>query len=69
MTERPFGPLDQYQPFVDEFGRITPEWYSWLGLLCNELNRLRDIEARVAAIRQGQDPEPPRGVIIGGIDG
>ena len=69
MTERPFGPLDQLQPFVDSDGRVTPDWYSWLHLLCNELNRLRDIEARVAAIRQGlQDPEPPR-VIIGGVDG
>ena len=51
MTERPFGPLDQYQPFIDEFGRVTPEWYSWLGQLCNELNRLREIEEEVARVR------------------
>lgn len=59
---RPFAPLDQYQSFVDEFGRVTPEWYSWLKQLCDELNRLRDIEARVAAIRAERPPH-------GGVDG
>lgn len=59
---RPFGPLDQYQPFVDENGRITPEWYSWLKALCDELNRLRDIETRVAATRAS-------GLPYGGVDG
>jgi hypothetical protein len=62
MSERPFGPLDQYQAFVDEFGRVTPEWYSWLKQLCDELNRLRDIEARVAAARRS-------GLPYGGVDG
>ena len=51
--ETPFGPLDQYQPFIDEFGRVTPEWYSWLGQLCNELNRLRAVETEVARVRAG----------------
>jgi len=62
MSERPFSPLDQYQPFVDEFGRVTPEWYSWLKQLCDELNRLRDIEARVARARA-------TGLPYGGVDG
>ena len=61
--ERPFSPLDQYQPFVDEFERVTPEWYSWLKLLCDELNRLREIEARAARGPEG----PPYD--YGGIDG
>ena len=37
MAERPFGPLDQYQPFVDENGRVTPDWYSLLTTLGRRL--------------------------------
>ena len=33
----PFAPLDQYQPFVDEDGRVTLEWYSWLSRLTEGL--------------------------------
>lgn len=33
----PLTPLDQYQPFVDEFGRVTPDWYTWLGLVAARL--------------------------------
>jgi hypothetical protein len=67
---RPFSPLDQYESFVDEQGRITPEWYSWLKQLCDELNRLRDIETRVAAAR-GTGPPPPPGAPYdyGDVDG
>jgi hypothetical protein len=38
MTTGPFAPLDQYQPFVDEFGRVTPEWYSWLSQIANRIS-------------------------------
>lgn len=51
MAPKHFAPLDQYQPFVDEFGRVTSEWYTWLDLLCEELNRLRQIEEEVARVR------------------
>jgi hypothetical protein len=67
-----FAPLDQYQPFIDEFGRVTPEWYSWLKQLCDELNRLRDIEVRVAAARALPEvPRRPTGppYDYGGVDG
>jgi hypothetical protein len=37
MTKSPFDPLDQYQAFVDEFGRVTPEWYSWLTQMANRV--------------------------------
>lgn len=41
----PFAPLDPLQPIVDDLGKITPEWYAFLKLLCDELNRLRELEA------------------------
>ena len=66
MVERkpvPFAPLDQYQPFIDEFGRVTPEWYAWLKSLCDELNRLRALEAEATAVASG----PPYD--YGGVDG
>lgn len=67
MAEKLFAPLDQYEPFVDEDGRITPQWYSWLMLLCDELNRLNTIPA---VRRRGPNsslygPEPASG----GLDG
>ena len=42
-----FAPLDQYEPFVDELGRVTPEWYSWLTLLCDKLNDIAETEGDV----------------------
>jgi hypothetical protein len=33
----PIAPLDPYQPFVDENGRINQEWYSWISGLCARL--------------------------------
>lgn len=66
MSERQFAPRDQYQPFVDEFGRVTPEWYSWLKLLCDELNRLREIEAEAVKVRSIPSGPP---YDYGGVDG
>jgi hypothetical protein len=67
---RHFDPLDQYQPFIDEFGRVTPEWYSWLKQLCEELNRLRDIEVKVAAARAEATRRPVGPPYdYGGVDG
>lgn len=34
----PFDPLDQFQPFVDDFGRVTPEWYTWLSLISKRIS-------------------------------
>jgi len=46
------SPLDQYQAFVDENGRVTPEWYSWLV----EIGRkMAELEARIVAL----EPPPP----------
>jgi len=38
------APLDHYQAFVDEDGRVTLEWYSWLVEIARIINEL---EARI----------------------
>lgn len=43
----PITPRDQYQALVDENGRVTLEWYSWMIEITRKLN---DLETRLAAL-------------------
>lgn len=39
---RKFDAPDPMQPIIDENGRVDAEWYRWLLLVAEELNRIND---------------------------